>query len=295
MDTKHITADLIFDAKAQLGEGAIWNHMESKLYWVDIEGRLFNVFDPVTNQNRTYNTLKRIGTVVPTNNGQVLVALEDGIATIELTDGTITYKIDTDIHLMHNKRFNDGKCDHEGRFWVGTHSMSGVREVSELYCISENFAMEEKVSGVSISNGIAWNADGSLMYYIDTPTGQVVQYDFDRQTGAIANKKVIITIPEEQGYPDGMTIDNEGMLWIALWDGFCVARFDPQTGEMIHKVAVPAPKVSSCAFGGDNLDTLYITTARAEMTEEELELYPLSGGVFAVKTDAKGMPAHYFK
>jgi len=288
-------ARLLIDAKSQLGEGAIWNNIEKKLYWIDIEGKLFNVFDPLTNINKSYDTLKRIGTVVPVDASQVLVALEDGLAAINLANGSITYLLDTDIHLTHNKRFNDGKCDHEGRLWVGTYSMSGIKGVSALYCITDSFDMEEKISDVSISNGIAWNEDGSLMYYIDTPTGQVVQYDFDRKSGNIANKKTIITIPKEQGEPDGMTIDSDGMLWVALWDGFGVGRFNPLTGEMIQKIDVPVPKVTSCAFGGDNLDILYITSARVEMTEDELEKYPLSGGLFMAKTSAKGVVAHHFK
>ncbi len=290
-----MSARLLIDAKSQLGEGAIWNNIEKKLYWVDIEGRLLNVFDPAMSINKSYPVSKRIGTVVPIDNKKVLVALEDGIATIDLTDGSIVYRLHTEIHLTHEKRFNDGKCDHAGRFWVGTHSMDGTRGVSALYCISSNFDMQEKISDVSISNGIAWNADSSLMYYIDTPTGQVVQYDFDRQNGSITNKRTIITIPKEQGEPDGMTIDSDGMLWIALWDGFGVGRFNPKTGEMIQKIDLPVPKVTSCAFGGEKLDMLYITSARVDMSEEELEQYPLSGGVFVVQTQVKGVEAHHFR
>jgi sugar lactone lactonase YvrE len=290
-----MNAALCLDIKAKLGEGAIWSPLNNKLYWVDIEGMCFNIFDPLTLENQAYPTKKRIGTVVPIDAGNVLVALEDGIATINLTDGEVKYRLNTDIHHQHHKRFNDGKCDPNGRFWVGTHSMSRVPEVSSLYCIGEGFSFEEKITGVSISNGIAWSLDGRLMYYIDTPTGKVVQYDFNGKRGAISNKKTIITIPEEEGYPDGMTIDSDGMLWIALWDGFAVAQYNPHTGEVLQKIDVPVPKVTSCAFGGENLDTLFITTASVEMTDEELAQYPLSGSIFTAKVNAKGAEAFHFK
>lgn len=288
-------AKLFYNAKAELGEGAIWSTINNKLYWVDIEGRCFNVLDPLTLENTVYPTGEKIGTVVPVNAEMVLVALENGLATINLSDGSINYRLKTTIHSTHSKRFNDGKCDHEGRLWVGTLSMEDIPCVSSLYCITNDFVLQEKVTGVSISNGITWNIDKNAMYYIDTPTSKVVKYKFDSSSGQISDAETIIEIPTEMGYPDGMTIDNDGMLWIALWDGFGVARFDPDTGTLLQKINVPAPKVTSCAFGGENLDTLFITTARVEMSKHALEKYPLSGSIFAAKTGVKGLPALPFK
>lgn len=289
-----MNASLLFKAGAKLGEGAIWSTDNQKLYWVDIEGRTFNVYDPVNNDNKVYSTGKRIGTVVPINANTVLVALEDGIATITLTTGAVNYKLDTVIHKTHNQRFNDGKCDPLGRFWVGTLSMDGTKGVSSLYCTGSDFYLHQKINEVSISNGIVWSIDASLMYYIDTPTGQVVQYDFDLQQGSISNKKVILQIDAADGYPDGMTIDSEGMLWIALWDGFGVLRVNPADGSILQKIDVPAPKVTSCAFGGPNLDQLYITTASVEMSDDELAAYPLSGSLFVAGVNVKGIKANYF-
>jgi sugar lactone lactonase YvrE len=288
-------ADLILDSKSLLGEGALWHPHHQKLYWVDIEGKQFHIYDPLTGRNKSYDTGKKVGTVVPLEDDTVLLALHDGIAALNTATGEITYRLETDIHQEHNRRFNDGKCDPHGRFWVGTLSMDGVRGVSSLYCIDSNFDIQEKITGVSISNGIIWSLDGNLMYYIDTPTQQIIQYDFDTHSGQIGNKKVIIEIAEEMGSPDGMTIDADGMLWIALWDGFAVVQYDPASGALLQTVNVAAPKVTSCAFGGKNLETLYITTARVEMTDDELEKYPLSGGVFSVKVNARGIPAHLFR
>jgi sugar lactone lactonase YvrE len=288
-------AELILNAHAKLGEGAIWDTLTERLYWVDIEGCKFNIFDPVSLENIVYATNKRIGTVVPVDTHSVLVALQDGIAFIDLSNGTMRYHIATDVHKSHNKRFNDGKCDPKGRFWVGTLSMDGVPEVSSLYCIDHKLSIEEKIAGVTISNGIVWNFDSTAMYYIDTPTKKIVKYDFDLQSGQISNPEVVIQIENNMGFPDGMAIDSEGMLWIALWDGFCVARYNPQNGELMQKVNVPAPKVTSCAFGGENFDRLFITTASVEMTDDELTRYPASGGIFVANVNIKGAPTHRFK
>lgn len=279
---------------AKLGEAAIWDIDNQKLYWVDIEGRSFNIFDPASGENRFYQTGKRIGTVVPINADTVLVALEDGIATIDIQKASIDYVLKTDIHKVNNQRFNDGKCDPRGRFWVGTLSMDGVAQKSSLFCINKDFNLSEKLTGISISNGIAWSIDGSLMYYIDTPTSEVIQFDYDLESGTIGNRKTIIKIAKEDGYPDGMTIDSQGMLWVALWDGFGVIQIDPSNGNILRKINLPVPKVTSCAFGGPDLDQLYITTASVEMTEEELIKYPLSGSVFTANVKVTGLPPNHF-
>lgn len=290
-----IDATVVLRANAKLGEGSIWSVENQKLYWVDIEGRCLNIFNPLTGDNKVYDVGKRIGTVVPVTKSTVLTALEDGIATVNLENGVVDYILNTEIHKEHNKRFNDGKCDPHGRFWVGTLSMDGVRNVSSLYSIDKDLDLQEQVSQVSISNGIAWSADGLKMYYIDTPTGEIVQYDFDANSGNISNRELILKIAEEDGYPDGMTIDSEGLLWVALWDGFAVIRVDPSNGNIVQKINIPAPKVTSCAFGGPDLDQLYVTTASVEMSAEELEKYPLSGSVFVVDLNVKGLPANHFK
>lgn len=288
-------AKLIFDAKAELGEGAIWEPRAQVLYWVDIERKTFNIFDPVNVSNKSFNTGERVGTVVPVDNTQVMLALQTGIVFMDIVTGNITPKKRTDIHLQHNKRFNDGKCDAAGRFWVGSLSVDGVHGVSSLYCLSADFDMLEKQDGISISNGIAWSLSGDMLYHIDTPQRKVYGYDFNPDTGDITNRRIVINTPEAIGFPDGMTIDSEGMLWIAFWDGFCVARFNPVTGALLQVVNVPVPKVTSCAFGGAKLDQLFITTASVEMSTDELDKYPLSGGLFIAEAGVSGIPAFSFK
>ena len=151
------------------------------------------------------------------------------------------------------------------------------------------------LDSVSISNGIVWTKDKKTMYYNDTPTNTIQGFDYDDKTGNITNRRVVVTIQPGTGSPDGMTIDAEDNLWVALWGGYCVAKFNPRTGELLQKIKVPAPNVSSCAFGGKNLETLYITTARQGMNDDRLKEFPLSGGLFSVKPGVHGVPAGFYK
>jgi sugar lactone lactonase YvrE len=285
-------AQLVIDAKAMLGEGSIWHSVEKKLYWVDIEGKALHIYDPVSHNDRVIPVGERIGTVVPVKHGGALVALQNGIHKLDTETGTLSLIVNPlpDPGL----RFNDGKCDPSGRFWVGSNALDSRRRGASLYRLDSDGSVHEMLNSVSISNGIVWTADRKTMYYNDTPTMTVQAFDYDDATGTISRGRVAVRIPRNSGAPDGMTIDAEGKLWIALWGGGCVARFDPETGAMLRKITVPAPNVSSCAFGGEDLATLYITTARAWVTPEKLEEFPSSGGLFAVKPGVKGVEAEFY-
>lgn len=288
-------ANLLLHTPAQLGEGAIWNSQTQLLYWVDINGKTVNIYNPTEKTNTCFNVFKRPGTVIPIDSENVLVALEDGLVTLNIQSGKIVYQLQTPQFETNSLRFNDGKCDKNGRFWVGTMDLNAKKEAGVLYSLQNNFILKPEVSKTTISNGIAWNADDTKMYYIDTTTSNISCFDYDLLTGNIKNRTEIIAINPNLGYPDGMTIDNQGMLWVALWDGFAVACFNPNTGEMLHKVNIPAPKITSCAFGGEKLDTLFITTARVDMSADELEKYPLSGSLFYANTGSIGVEANAFK
>lgn len=286
-------AKLILDAQAMLGEGAIWQPAEKKLYWIDIEGKALHIFDPVSTEDKVFPVGERIGTVVPVAGGGALVALQNGIHRIDTKTGKLQFVINPlpDANL----RFNDGKVDPSGRFWVGSLALDSRRRGASLYRFDPDGTIHTMLDSVSISNGIVWSADKKTMYYNDTPTMTVQAFDYDDKTGDISNGRIAVRIPKGIGAPDGMTIDKEGKLWVALWGGGCVARFDPMTGELLQKINVPAPNVSSCAFGGDNLETLYITTARAGMTPDKLKEFPHSGGLFAVRPGVKGVPAFFYR
>jgi sugar lactone lactonase YvrE len=286
-----LKAELLLDTKSDLGEGAIWHPKEKKLYWVDINQGFLHLFDPATGKNETIECGQKVSTVVPTTKGNALLALHDGIYRYNFADKKLEQIQPNPEKSTTNNRFNDGKCDPAGRFWVGT---IGPNNSAALYRMDADNSIHIMKREVGTSNGIVWSLDKKKMYYIDSNTGKVVEYEYDNRTGAISNPRDAIIIPGAMGGPDGSTIDSEGMIWVAHWGGSCVARWNPKTGELLCKVEIPAKHVTSCAFGGENLDILYITTARENLSEKDLQEYPLNGGLFFVKPGVKGIKANFF-
>ena len=282
----------ITSTRAALGEGAIW--YEGKLYWVDIVEKWVYVYDPKSGNEKMIQLDSMVGTVVPRRRGGLVVALQTGFAFLDPETGKTTPIADPEADKPHN-RFNDGKCDPRGRLWAGTMSLDQKQGAGALYMLDAAGNVRKMVDRVSISNGICWSHDRKTMYYIDTPTQKVVAYDYDDETGDIANPRTVVEIDPAEGGPDGMTIDERGYLWIALWGGYSVVCYDPATGERHAKVDVPAKSVTSCAFGGDDLGDLYITTSRLATSPEELEKLPGAGGVFKTRVGVRGVPAFAYE
>lgn len=279
---------------AELGEGAVWHPEKEALMWLDIPAGKVFMYKPEEGIIQDITLESQVGTVVPsTDKYFAIAAQETGIFGLQ-EDGTKELIAAFPANALPNVRFNDGKCDPMGRLWVGTMHNEIKEGAGNLYMLQED-SLLIKEPGVTISNGIVWDMDKNLMYYIDTPTQKVMAYDYDSATGEITNKRVAVEIPMEKGSPDGMSIDAEGKLWIAHWGGNGVYRWDPENGELMEKIEIPAPNVTSCAFGGPNLTTLYITTARLGLSKEQLAEYPLSGSLFVTETNVKGMPANIFK
>ncbi|WP_121663177.1 SMP-30/gluconolactonase/LRE family protein [Metabacillus litoralis] len=287
-------ADLVVDQKATLGEGPHWNGEEQALYWVDIIGKRLHRYDPLTKENKTFTFNQYVGAAVPAQLGKMLLAMHDGIYRLDLETEDLILVANPETNQPHI-RFNDGKCDSSGRFYIGTMALNIEKGKGALYRLDPSGHIHKILSSVTISNGLAWSPDEKFMYYIDTPTGEVTVFSYDKQTGSISSKKTSVVIPNEMGSPDGMTIDSDGMIWVAHWDGSRVTQWNPYTGKQLDEVVVPVKHVTSCTFGGEHLDELYITTARQGLSEEELEKYPLSGGLFKVKTKAKGMKGNGYK
>ncbi|MBF9143593.1 SMP-30/gluconolactonase/LRE family protein [Hymenobacter properus] len=286
-------ATSILHAQATLGEGALWNPEMERLYWVDIEGKEFHVFDPATGHDRCYPVGSCIGTAVPMHGGHALVALQSGIHKIDLNTGQLTLLANPVADA--DQRFNDGKCDPAGRFWVGTLDLKQRDRTATLYRFDPDGSTHVMLRHVTNSNGLVWSPDRRTMYYIDTATQAVQAFDYDDATGSIDNPRVIIRIGEKtDGEPDGMTIDVEGKLWIALFGAGQVRRYDPETGALLQTIHVPAPNTSSCAFGGPELKTLFITTGRGGLTAQQQREFPLSGNLFAVEPGMAGVPAYFF-
>ncbi|WP_319499620.1 SMP-30/gluconolactonase/LRE family protein [uncultured Draconibacterium sp.] len=292
-EPKSKQAELVLDTQSTLGEGSLWNYKTGELMWIDIKKEILNSYNPATGYNKEMFTGQMIGTVVPTESGNALVALQNGIYYFNMETGAKKLLVDPEADLPDN-RFNDGKCDPSGRFWAGTISLSGKKEVAALYRFDRDTTIHKMVDKVSISNGIVWSADKTKMYYIDTPTQKVMAYDYDDATGEISNPEVAVDVPREMGSPDGMTIDENDNLWVALWGGSAVGCWNPATGELIDKIEVPAKNITSCAFGDEDMGTLYITSAREATSNEDLEKWPHAGGVFKYRPGVKGVPAFYF-
>ena len=271
-----------------LGEGAIWH--QSTLYWVDILGKMVHSYDPSTGTHRALSMPQCVGTVVPRASGGLVVALEAGFAHVEPSTGQVR-PLGEPVDPRPETRFNDGKCDPAGRLWVGTMGFNSEPGMGSLYMLDVNGRVEVKIPSVTVSNGICWSSDARTMYYIDTPTQEVWAFDYDVKTGAISNRRVAVQIPKREGSPDGMTIDADGNLWVALWGGSAVACYDPASGKLITKIELPCEQVTSCAFGGPDLEDLYITTARVGYTPEKLAQQPLAGRLFHVRPGVKGLPA----
>lgn len=285
---------LVKDSKCQLGEGPLWDTRRNCLYWVDILNHALHMHDPADpHRDRVLQAEPYISSVVPRHSGGLAVTLKDGYYALDPDSGKLT-QLAAVATSSDRIRFNDGKCDPRGRYFAGTMSMSNESRQGSLYRLDPSLSIESILQGVSISNGLAWSSDGNTLYYIDTPERSVFAFDYDLSSGLPSNRRVAIRIPNEQGYPDGMTIDTEGMLWIAHWGGGQVTRWNPETGTQLLRVQLPVSQVTSCTFGGPKLSTLYITTARTGLSEKELQKQPLAGGLFALETRHAGTPAMAF-
>jgi sugar lactone lactonase YvrE len=280
-----------YPSQCILAEGPYWHAERGSFFWVDIEKGVLYECPPATMETRTWKFDHRLSLVVEAGADNMILALDSKIARFDLETGQKEYLLEVEKELPDN-RFNDGACDAEGRLWIGTMSTEQTEGAGAFYKVEKNLKVEKMLSDLTISNGLAWTADNKTLYHIDSPTQQVDAYHFDLQKGEIEFDRTVITIPEEMGTPDGMSIDREGKLWIGHYGGHGVFRWDPDTGELLEKIDLPTPNVTACAFGGENLDLLLVTTARENLRETQLAQYPESGDVFLIKTNTQGFPPH---
>lgn len=279
-------AELIFDAKATLGEGPAWDAKTETLYWVDIlEKRVYAGIELLAQLDDF------IGCLAPCRNGHLLLGKRLSFADFE--PASARERVLASLSEPTTNRINDGKCDPAGRFLAGTLDMSEKDSNGVLYSF-DGKNTTRLLDGIRISNGLTWSPDHKTFYYIDTPTRKVKAFDYDVSTGQIANLRVVIHVPEALGWPDGMTCDMDGNLWIAMWGGAQVTQWSPSTAKLLEQVSIPAWLSSSCIFGGRDMNELYVTSARKDMSEADLKKYPFSGGLFKVVTNVAGMPTFEF-
>lgn len=289
-----LTVRVVAEHASLLGEDPVWNSHNNSIYWIDILNGEIQEYSIALKTHRTIPLGQMIGSFALCTDGNFIAALQHGFAFINRITGEIKMIADPEAHLPGN-RFNEGKCDPAGRFWAGTMALSEANGAGSLYVLQKDLKPMRVVTDVSISNGLAWSADHRTLYYIDSPTRQVVAYDYEKSSGRISNKRTVIKIASEEGFPDGMTIDMEGMLWIGHWNGWQVARWNPHTGEKLSHIKMPVAKVTSCTFGGEDLQDLYITTAKVDLAEGEIKKQPLAGSLFVVHNCGyKGVPAFEF-
>ena len=285
-------AELVLDARAQLGEGLLWDVDTQLLYWIDIPGQKLHRFNPADGSNSSMDVGQQIGCISLCEEGGLIAGMTDGIYEIDF-EGQIMKCVYQPAQGMEGLRFNDGKCDASGRFMLGTMGIAGQKELVGSFYRYDGVkgTLDELLHPVYISNGLAWTEDNRTMYYSDT-TRTLWAFDYDVQNSAISNRRAIATIPEGEGFSDGLTIDEEGMLWVAQYNGGCVGRYNPHTGEKIDEVSVGAHSATCCAFGGKDMDELYITTVAARADTQK---YPYAGGLFMVKPGVRGRVAYKFK
>lgn len=290
---KKIRAVLEFEYKAHLGEGPVWDEKKEKLWWVDILSGNVMCYSPIEKENRVFDIGEFVGAGALRDKGGLILALQSGLYFFDEDSGETEKITDPEAGLPGN-RFNDGKCDPSGNFWAGTMAHDQSARKGSLYRLNTDLSVDRIMSGITISNGLAWNPDDGKFYYIDTPTMEIRSYDYDESTGELSGKSVVRVIDDGDGFPDGMTIDRDGYLWVALYAGGKVIRINPENGNTVFEIHLPVPKPTCCTFGGINLDELYITTCRENMSGKDLEEAPLSGSLFKAKVPFSGLPVNRF-
>ncbi len=280
-------AELIFDANATLGESPAWDAKTQSLFWVDIlQKKIYRDKDILAELDSF------IGCLAPSANGTLILGLQRGLASFDFDSRHITNLISLDEPTIN--RINDGKCDPAGRFLFGTMDINEKESCGSLYSF-DGKQVTRLLENIRISNGLAWSPNYKTFYYIDTPTREVKAFDYDLATGQIANSRVAIRVPESLGFPDGMTSDMQGNLWVAMWGGAQITKWNPNTGKLLEQIPVPALQTSSCVFGGADMNELYVASARVGMSSADLKKYPLSGGLFKALTNVEGMQTFEFR
>lgn len=288
-----VNAKVTYSGRAELGEGPSWDSKNGVLYWVDIFRGQVHTFDPQSSEDTSVSAGEYVSCVVPRRSGGVAVTLQHGFYAIAPEERRVTLMAEVEKDMAEN-RFNDGKCDPAGRLWAGTMDIKERAPNGALYCLEKGNRVVTALKGTTVSNGLGWSPESNTMYFIDSPTRKVFAFDYSIERGELQNRRTAVDFAAHPGEPDGMAVDEEGMIWVAHWGGWRVTRFDPASGRELEHVSLPVSQVTSCCFGGNRLDILYVTTARSGLGPDALSKEPLAGDLFEIQTEVKGLATNEF-
>jgi sugar lactone lactonase YvrE len=280
-------------AHALVGEGPVWLAAQRRVFWIDIKGLKIHAVDPSTGRAEMWPTAERIGALIPRARGGFVALAKSGVKICDVPFDRLDAVMHPDRDRPGN-RFNDAKCDPRGRLWAGTMDDAEVEASGRLYRIDDLQTVTCVKDRVNLSNGLGWSPDGRTMYFVETLRGVIWAYDYDVADGAVTNERVFARVPQSEGYPDGICVDADGCVWLAHWGGWRLTRFAPD-GRIARVLNLPVPQVTSCAFGGVHLDTLYITSASIGLDAAALNAAPLSGSLFACRVGVGGLPVAPFR
>ncbi|WP_428375718.1 SMP-30/gluconolactonase/LRE family protein [Lichenicoccus sp.] len=275
-----------------LGESPFWDAVDQALTWVDIYGRQIHRLHPATGARQLWSMPDRVATAIPRAHGGMLVALSRSLHMFEPATGLAAAFFSLD-QAGPGIRFNDARTDSHGRLWIGTMNEADEVRTGALYRIDADLGCTRIEQGIAISNGIGFSPDNTRFYFADTPERVIRAYDFDSAAGTIGNRRDLIIVDGDSAYPDGSTVDREGYIWNAQWEGSRVVRYAPD-GRIDAVLTLPVSRPTCCVFGGADLRTLYVTSACMELTGAELRTQPLAGSLFAIETDATGIACTRF-
>jgi len=286
------TLKLVGKSKAVLGEGPVWDESSESLYWVDIKGKALHVYTPKTDIERCISLPIEVGAVAPRLGGGLIAATRNGFAFLDPQNGMLDQIVDPEEEYPDN-RFNDGTVDHLGNFVAGTMHDLETEKTGTVYSLDGSGGVTPLFGGYVVCNGPAFSPDGGTLYFSNSAEREIIAFPYNAGLRTVGKPKLFAEISEGYGYPDGLAVDKEGCVWCALWDGGGVTRFSPE-GDFLQFFALPAPRVTCCAFGGSDYEQLYITTASWGLSEADSREAPLSGSLFAVTPGVIGMPSRAF-